>query len=93
MVASASTSTAKAMTLHNILFVALYVAPASMSKEIYNAKICMHAFRCEILDQLRLEITYQYAINHIDPYEGRNNIVHAQESGYLPIRIGGSVFN
>ena len=46
---------------------------------------------CEILDQLRLEITYQYAINHIDPYEGRNNIVHAQESGYLPIRIGGRV--
>jgi hypothetical protein len=44
-----------------------------------------------ILDQLRLEITYQYAINHIDPYEGRNNIVRAQESGYLPIRIGGRV--
>jgi hypothetical protein len=32
---------------------------------------------CEILDQLRLEITYQYAINHIDPYEGRNIIVRA----------------
>ena len=32
---------------------------------------------CEILDRLRLEITYQYAINHIDPYEGRNNIVRA----------------
>ena len=47
--------------------------------------------RCEILDQLRLEITYQYAISHIDLYEGRNNIVHAQESGYLPIRIGGRV--
>jgi hypothetical protein len=46
---------------------------------------------CEILDQLRLEITYQYAINHIDPYEGWNNIVRAQESGYLPIRIGGRV--
>ena len=46
---------------------------------------------CEILDQLRLEITYQYAISHIDLYEGRNNIVHAQESGYLPIRIGGRV--
>ena len=46
---------------------------------------------CEILDQLRLEITYQYAINHIDPYEGRNNIVRAEESGYLPIRIGGRV--
>ena len=28
---------------------------------------------CEILDQLRLEITYQYAINHIDPYGGQNN--------------------
>ena len=48
---------------------------------------------CEILDQLRLDITYQYAINHIDPYEGWNNIlvVRAQESGYLPIRIGGRV--
>ena len=31
---------------------------------------------CEILD-LRLEITYQYAINHIHPYEARNNIVRA----------------
>jgi hypothetical protein len=51
----------------------------------------IHHLVCEILDQLRLEITYQYAINHIDPYEGWNNIVHAQESGYLPIRIGGRV--
>jgi hypothetical protein len=40
---------------------------------------------------MRLEITYQYTINHIDLYEGRNTIVRAQESGYLPIRIGGRV--
>ena len=53
--------------------------------------VAFDVHECEILDQLRLEITYQYAINHIDPYEGRNNIVHAQESGYLPIRIGGRV--
>jgi hypothetical protein len=46
---------------------------------------------CEILDPLREEIPNQYAITHIDPYEGRNNIVRAQESGYLPIRIGGRV--
>jgi hypothetical protein len=51
MVASASTSAAKAMTLCNILFVALCVAPASLSKEIYNAKICRHAFGL-VLDDL-----------------------------------------
>jgi hypothetical protein len=37
---------------------------------------------CEILDQLRLEITYQNAINHIDPYERRNNIVLEQLLSY-----------
>ena len=51
MVASASTSAAKAMTLCNILFVALCVAPASLSKGIYNAKICRHAFGL-VLDDL-----------------------------------------
>jgi len=51
MVASASTSAAKAMTLCNILFVALCVAPASLSTEIYNAKICRHAFGL-VLDDL-----------------------------------------
>ena len=60
--------------------------PCTSSRRLYPTE-----GECEILDQLRLEITYQYAINHIDPYEGRNNIVHAQESGYLPIRIGGRV--
>jgi len=51
MVASASTSAAKAMTLRNILFVALCIAPASLSNEIYNAKICRHAYRL-VLDHL-----------------------------------------
>jgi hypothetical protein len=53
-------------------YVVLLVRPRGLVKKtlILRRPSSRCLTRCEILDQLRLEITYQYAINHIEPLQG-----------------------